>query len=46
MTDEGIDSESLYDLGDVEIDQLIPKMGPRLKFKRRLKQLKVISCDV
>ncbi|MEQ2201310.1 hypothetical protein XENOCAPTIV_010599, partial [Xenoophorus captivus] len=38
--DEDIDSEVLYDLKDGDIDKLIPKMGPRLKFKKRLNQLK------
>ncbi|XP_028456094.1 nuclear GTPase SLIP-GC isoform X1 [Perca flavescens] len=37
--DEGIDTESLYALGDQEIADLIPKVGPRAKFKRRLKLL-------
>uniref|UniRef100_A0A3B4U6B8 Dynamin N-terminal domain-containing protein n=1 Tax=Seriola dumerili TaxID=41447 RepID=A0A3B4U6B8_SERDU len=38
--DEGIDTESLYCLGDQEIDALITKLGPRAKFKKRLKLLK------
>ncbi|XP_056258535.1 nuclear GTPase SLIP-GC-like [Seriola aureovittata] len=38
--DEGIDTESLYCLGDQEIDALITKVGPRAKFKKRLKLLK------
>ncbi|XP_071329760.1 nuclear GTPase SLIP-GC-like [Trachinotus anak] len=38
--DEGIDTESLYCLEDKEIDNLIPKLGPRAKFKKRLKSLK------
>ncbi|XP_044037081.1 nuclear GTPase SLIP-GC-like isoform X3 [Siniperca chuatsi] len=37
--DEGIDEESLYCLYDQEIDNLIPKLGPRAKFKKRLKLL-------
>ncbi|XP_036004171.1 nuclear GTPase SLIP-GC [Fundulus heteroclitus] len=39
--DEGIDSESLFELKDEHIDKLIPKMGPNLKFKRRLNLLKM-----
>ncbi|XP_068574326.1 nuclear GTPase SLIP-GC-like [Cebidichthys violaceus] len=38
--DEGIDTESLYLLDSQEIADLIPKMGPRSKFKERLKLLK------
>ncbi|XP_049418340.1 nuclear GTPase SLIP-GC-like isoform X2 [Epinephelus fuscoguttatus] len=39
--DEGIDTESLYCLGHEEIAALIPKVGPRAKFKKKLKLLKV-----
>ncbi|KAM4535904.1 nuclear GTPase SLIP-GC-like isoform 1-T2 [Fundulus diaphanus] len=39
--DEGIDSESLYELKDEHIDKLIPKMGPNLRFKKRLNLLKM-----
>ncbi|XP_049418337.1 nuclear GTPase SLIP-GC-like isoform X1 [Epinephelus fuscoguttatus] len=38
--DEGIDTESLYCLGHEEIAALIPKVGPRAKFKKKLKLLK------
>ncbi|XP_030591960.1 nuclear GTPase SLIP-GC-like [Archocentrus centrarchus] len=38
--DEEITEESFYELNDELIDKLIPKMGPGLKFKKRLKQLK------
>ncbi|XP_026212150.1 nuclear GTPase SLIP-GC-like [Anabas testudineus] len=38
--DEGIDKESLECLDDQEIDHLIPKVGPRSKFKKRLKLFK------
>ncbi|XP_039906163.1 nuclear GTPase SLIP-GC-like isoform X1 [Simochromis diagramma] len=38
--DEQIDAESLYELDDREIDNLITKAGPRVKFKKRLKLLK------
>ncbi|XP_023204882.1 nuclear GTPase SLIP-GC-like isoform X1 [Xiphophorus maculatus] len=38
--DEGIDTESFYLLQDADIDKMIPKMGPRLKFKKLLSQLK------
>ncbi|XP_029292881.1 nuclear GTPase SLIP-GC-like [Cottoperca gobio] len=38
--DQGIDKESLYCLGDQEIADLIPTVGPRSKFKKRLKLLK------
>ncbi|XP_038126030.1 nuclear GTPase SLIP-GC-like [Cyprinodon tularosa] len=38
--DEGIDKESLYYLMDKDIDELIPKMGPRIRFKQRLKKMK------
>ncbi|XP_062421819.1 nuclear GTPase SLIP-GC-like isoform X3 [Pungitius pungitius] len=39
--DEGVDEESFYNLEDQEIAELIPKVGPRTKFKKRLKLLKV-----
>ncbi|XP_059203364.1 nuclear GTPase SLIP-GC-like [Centropristis striata] len=38
--DEGIDEESLLCLGDLEIADLIPKVGPRAKFKNYLLLLK------
>ncbi|XP_025761993.1 nuclear GTPase SLIP-GC isoform X2 [Oreochromis niloticus] len=38
--DEQIDAESLRVLDDREIDNLIPKAGPRVKFKNNLKLLK------
>ncbi|XP_029292882.1 nuclear GTPase SLIP-GC-like [Cottoperca gobio] len=38
--DQCIDKESLYCLGDQEIAELIPTVGPRSKFKKRLKLLK------
>ncbi|KAL3987084.1 DNA excision repair protein ERCC-4 [Sarotherodon galilaeus] len=38
--DEQIDAESLCDLDDREIDNLITKAGPRVKFKKNLKLLK------
>ncbi|KAL3987082.1 rotatin [Sarotherodon galilaeus] len=38
--DEQIDAESLCELDDREIDNLIPKAGPRVKFKKNLKLLK------
>uniref|UniRef100_A0A3P8P9R5 Dynamin N-terminal domain-containing protein n=1 Tax=Astatotilapia calliptera TaxID=8154 RepID=A0A3P8P9R5_ASTCA len=37
---EEIDEESLYHLDDQEINQLITKAGPRVKFKDKLKLLK------
>nr|XP_033501215.1 nuclear GTPase SLIP-GC-like [Epinephelus lanceolatus] len=40
ISDEGIDTESLYCLGHEEIAALIPKVGPRAKFKKKLKLLK------
>ncbi|XP_014875204.1 nuclear GTPase SLIP-GC-like [Poecilia latipinna] len=38
--DEGIDTETFYMLQDADIEKLIPKMGPKLKFKNLLKRLK------
>ncbi|KAM6905315.1 nuclear GTPase SLIP-GC-like [Xenentodon cancila] len=38
--DEGIDTENLYCLEDDDIDKLINKVGPRARFKKRLKLLK------
>ncbi|XP_068574471.1 nuclear GTPase SLIP-GC-like isoform X2 [Cebidichthys violaceus] len=38
--EQGIDTESLYCLDDQEIADLIPTVGPRSKFKKRLKLLK------
>ncbi|XP_053194857.1 nuclear GTPase SLIP-GC-like [Scomber japonicus] len=40
--DEEIDLESLLCLDDQEIAKLIPKTGPRSKFKKRLKALRVL----
>ncbi|XP_063328749.1 nuclear GTPase SLIP-GC-like [Pelmatolapia mariae] len=39
--DEQIDSESLCELDDREIENLITKAGPRVKFKKNLKLLKL-----
>jgi len=44
FTDQGVDKESLYCLEDQEIVALIPFVGPRSKFKNRLKLLKVMSA--
>ncbi|XP_054892194.1 nuclear GTPase SLIP-GC-like [Poeciliopsis prolifica] len=38
--DEGIDRDSFYMLQDADIEKLIPRMGPKLKFKKLLSQLK------
>ncbi|KAG7242908.1 hypothetical protein INR49_018163 [Caranx melampygus] len=38
--DQGIDEESLYCLNDQDIDNLITQVGPRSKFRKRLKVLK------
>ncbi|XP_012776815.2 nuclear GTPase SLIP-GC isoform X1 [Maylandia zebra] len=38
--DKKIDAESLYDLDDEEIDHVITKAGPRVKFKKNLRLLK------
>ncbi|XP_036004616.1 nuclear GTPase SLIP-GC [Fundulus heteroclitus] len=38
--DQAIDTESFYFLEDQDINDLIPKIGPRVRFKRRLKLLK------
>ncbi|KAM9843775.1 nuclear GTPase SLIP-GC-like [Aulostomus maculatus] len=38
--DQEIDKESFLDLEDGDIDELIPKAGPRRKFKKYLTQLK------
>ncbi|XP_054861457.1 nuclear GTPase SLIP-GC-like isoform X1 [Amphiprion ocellaris] len=38
--DHSMDKESLYDLDDQDIKDLIPEVGPRAKFKKRLRQLK------
>ncbi|XP_078140987.1 uncharacterized protein LOC139931527 isoform X1 [Centroberyx gerrardi] len=37
--DEGIDKESFLILDDSDIKDVIPKVGPRAKFKKRLKEL-------
>ncbi|XP_054464146.1 nuclear GTPase SLIP-GC-like [Anoplopoma fimbria] len=44
--DQRIDTESLYCLNEHDIDALIPIVGPRSKFKKRLKLLKVMLCTV
>lgn len=46
ITDQGIDEESFYCLDDQDIVNLMPKVGPRSKFKTRLKLLKVMFCTV
>uniref|UniRef100_UPI0037E73EC8 nuclear GTPase SLIP-GC-like n=1 Tax=Semicossyphus pulcher TaxID=241346 RepID=UPI0037E73EC8 len=38
--EQGIDEENLYDLDKQDIDNLITQVGPRAKFKKRLKLLK------
>ncbi|XP_040919090.1 nuclear GTPase SLIP-GC-like isoform X2 [Toxotes jaculatrix] len=38
--DEGIDTEALYCLNDQDIDNLIPKVGPRAKLRKMLELLK------
>ncbi|XP_039681452.1 nuclear GTPase SLIP-GC-like isoform X1 [Perca fluviatilis] len=38
--DQEIDEESFHDLDDKEIDKLITKAGPRIKFKRQFKLFK------
>ncbi|XP_015246689.1 PREDICTED: nuclear GTPase SLIP-GC-like [Cyprinodon variegatus] len=38
--DEGVDKESLYCLEDKDILILIPKVGPRARFKKKLRMLK------
>lgn len=38
--DEQIDKESLLCLGDKDIDDLIQKIGPKVRFKQRLEELK------
>ena len=38
ISDEGIDKEIFLNLEDTNINVLIPKIGPRVKFKRRLKE--------
>lgn len=45
ITDEEIDKESLLCLDDQEIAKLIPKVGPRSKFKKKLKSLRVIKIS-
>ena len=46
ITDQEIDEESFHDLDDKEIDKLITKAGPRIKFKRQFKLFKVMFCSV
>ncbi|KAM4531393.1 nuclear GTPase SLIP-GC-like [Odontesthes bonariensis] len=38
--EQDIDKESLYCLNDRDIDDLIPKVGPRARFKKKLEELK------
>ncbi|KAM4531752.1 nuclear GTPase SLIP-GC-like isoform 2-T2 [Odontesthes bonariensis] len=38
--EQEIDKESLYCLNDRDIDNLIPKVGPRARFKKKLEELK------
>ncbi|XP_026181795.1 nuclear GTPase SLIP-GC-like isoform X2 [Mastacembelus armatus] len=44
--DGEVDKESFYCLGDEEIKELIPKAGPRAKFKKRLSLLKQEQKEV
>lgn len=46
ITDEGIDEESFYVLDGEDILKLMPKVGPRAKFKTKMKLLKVILWTV
>ncbi|KAI3359835.1 hypothetical protein L3Q82_014190 [Scortum barcoo] len=41
MREQDIDEESIYNLDDQDIVALMPKVGPRSTFKKRLKLLKV-----
>ncbi|KAL4717854.1 hypothetical protein ACJJTC_001003 [Scirpophaga incertulas] len=40
-----IDDESVLLLGDAELKELIPKIGPRLKFKKLLDELKLEAAQ-
>ncbi|KAL4720494.1 hypothetical protein ACJJTC_019255 [Scirpophaga incertulas] len=43
--DNNIDDESVLLLGDAELKELIPKIGPRLKFKKLLDELKLEAAQ-
>ncbi|XP_067332132.1 nuclear GTPase SLIP-GC-like isoform X1 [Channa argus] len=43
---QGIDKESFECLKDQDIDQLIAKVGPRAKFRKRLKALEVLPSTI
>ncbi|XP_015260533.1 PREDICTED: nuclear GTPase SLIP-GC-like [Cyprinodon variegatus] len=43
--DHAVDHESFYYLEDQDINELIPKVGPRVKFKKRLRQLKPLHSS-
>ncbi|KAL4702799.1 hypothetical protein ACJJTC_010560 [Scirpophaga incertulas] len=45
LLDNNIDDESVLLLGDVELKELIPKIGPRLKFKKLLDELKLEAAQ-
>lgn len=42
IIDQGVDEESFFCLGDTDINDLISKVGPRAKFKKRFQSLQVI----
>ncbi|KAJ0001394.1 hypothetical protein NQD34_006414 [Periophthalmus magnuspinnatus] len=43
FTDQEVDQESLLCLEDYDIDRLIPKAGPRARFKKRLRELQAAT---
>ncbi|KAL4721263.1 hypothetical protein ACJJTC_005152 [Scirpophaga incertulas] len=45
LLDNNIDDESVLLLGDAELKELIPKIGPRLKFKKLLDELKLEAAQ-
>ncbi len=46
ISDEGIDKETFLSLGDSgSINVLIPKIGPRVKFRKRLKEFLQVMCS-
>jgi len=46
LTDEQIDEETLLLLDEKSLEAMIPKIGLRLKFKKHLRELLVVSEEI
>lgn len=46
IIDEAIDEQMFKSLEEEDIIQLIPKVQPRIIFRKKLKELKVMVCKI